>query len=477
MRKRNSSALSNNDDLKKPPPRRVDDEEEDDRKPAATRGGETDSQPETDQSVGSNASSSTVPTVACTPLAACSPNASSTAKGADLNVPLATIEENPNTPLQQFTTQAALLGSTSALSLLAFVAMMLPTEALVALTVAMGAMMLLVFQSYQFALQAYADAINGRGIGDYLPRWVFNMLVEDSIHDQLTDDNFPLDLRPMALYFFPGLTPTQIDGYVDRLPARHRDFLRRPGAGHVLGDEFMQLILGRERYPEIPPSENNTSALVESTAGSSDGAAGVLPPPSSGVRRLDWGDDDSSAESDFELQGTSRHFIGGLSANRVGRLTRTLGLSSNNSGNNGDRSASSPPPSTNQSPPQAIVATPAAPTNNNDDDADYELQILTEAFFQGMNSFVLTPVLYLTSQAAGRVADMISTPSVSMTIFSGSVGLFGLWRGLWGRSGLRANTGLHDRDVWATAVLGGGVAGVLLFVRANSRQRRSDTKK
>mmetsp|Transcript_15360 Transcript_15360/g.31219 ORF Transcript_15360/g.31219 Transcript_15360/m.31219 type:complete len:470 (-) Transcript_15360:185-1594(-) len=468
MRKRNNSSSypdNNNNNLKKPPPSQVENEEEDDRKPAARS--ETDSQQETatDQSVGSNASSSTVPTVACTPMMISSP----TAKGSDLQVHLSTIEENPNTPLQQITTQAALLGSTSALSMIAFVVMVLPAEALVALIVAIIAMMLLVFQLYQFAVQAYADVINGRGIGDYLPGWMFSMLVEDSIHEQLlTGDDFVLEWRHMALYFFPGLSRHQVDAFVDRLPARHRDFLRRPGAGHVLGNDFMQLVLGRERFPEVPPQDNTTAVVEGSSTNLPSQGAVLLPPPSSASRRLELGDDDSSAESDFETQMVSRH-------------TRSLGLSSG-SNDAVEQSASAAPPSasssSNSSPPQAIVATPAAPVDDNDEsDYDGEMTILTEAFIQGMNSMVLSPMLFVASRAADQVAALVASPSVSMTIFSGSIGLFGLWRGLWGRQGLRPNIGLHDRDVWATAVLGGGVAGALLFARSTRSRKRKGGKK
>ena len=263
-----------------------------------------------------------------------------------------------------------------------------------------------------------------------------------------------------------------MDSFVDRLPPQHRDFLRRPGAGHVLGDDFMQLILGRERFPDVPP-ENNTTAIVEGSSTTnlptSGGGSGLLPPPSSASRRLELGDDDSSAESDFDTHMTSRY-------NRSLRFSSAPNAAVVQSASAAP-SSSSASSSSNSSPPQAIVATPAAPDDDdNESNFEEEMTILTEAFIQGMTSMMLSPLLFVASRAANYVAAVVTRPTVSVTIFSGSIGLFGLWRGLWGRHGLRANIGLHDRDVWATAVLGGGVAGVLLFARSSRNRKRKGGK-
>lgn len=432
--------------MKKPPPQQDDDEEED-RKPAARRTDNDDSYQThpTDQSVGSNASHSTA---ARTPLMV------TTAKGESLGhepLHLATIVEEHAATGPPIATQVAVLGGTSALSFVMFILMMIPMEALAALCLAIASLVLLGFQLYQHARRGLQDAVNGRGIGDYLPSWLFSMLVEDSIHEQMLDDSFALEWRHMALYMMPGLSRQQIDAFVDRLPRRHRDFLLRPGVGHVLGHDFMQLILGRERFPE--------HAMVEPAANAT--AADVLPPPMpNNPRRLDFvpnsnnataatGDDDSIALSDYDAPS---------SPNENGEsVARALVLR-------------------HEAPPPFVAARAVPEQEDEEIDYDGEYAVLVEAFFSGMNSMVLTPALDMTLQVMDSVSGLFTSPTVSMALVSGSMGVFSYWRGLWGRNGVRPQTTWRDGDIWSTAVLGTGVAGVLLYMRAN-RRSRTDRKK
>lgn len=419
--------------MKKPPPTPPAEEEEEaleDRKPPAKTSCTTDSQSDapSEHSVGSIASSSTI---ACTPLIIASP----TAKGADLTLQLATIDESQQasqtttTTPSQFQTQVLVLGGTSLASIFAFISIIIPASALAALALFMASTSLLFYQVYQYLLQQYGQVINGRGIGDFLPGWLFSMLVEDSIHEQLLDESFALEWRHLALYFFPGLTRTQVEAFVHRLAPRHRDFLLRPGAGHVLGDEFMQLILGRERFPEVPEAQE---IQMQNPA--------PLPPPMNiRSRRLQLEDDEYSAAESVQQPHQST----------------ALPLQS-------DESISIPR--------EAIVSAPSAPPDN-DEEADHEgeLSLLIEAFSAGMSSFVMGPVVDIFSHFASQATELVTTPGFSLALVSGSMGVFGLWRGVWGN---RAQGAPSSRDVWTTAVLGGGVAGILYVARrANSNRK------
>lgn len=437
---------NNNNNMKKHPPAQQgpqkdqQEEEEDDRKPPARASWATDSETDapTDQSIGSNASSSTV---ACTPVAGfpCSP----TAKGSDLTLHLAPIEEahsSQSSQISHFQRQAVFLGGTSLLSIFAFISIVIPASALAALAVFVASTALLIYQTYQFSLQQYGGIINGRGIGDFLPSWLFSMLVENSIHEQLTDDSTGNEWGHMALYFFPGLTREQIDSYVDRLAPRHRDFLRRPGVGHLFGNQFMQLLLGRERFPEIPEAQE---IQMQNPA--------PLPPPMNiQARRLElMDDDDYSAGSEL------------LSNNNNGQPqqpSRAL-VTSQHQPQQREKSSAIPR--------EAIISTQSTPDES---DAEDEFNLLMEAFSTGMTSFVFGPVLSIFSHFVSEVTAVAITPTVSTALVTGSVGAFGFWRGLWGN---HRQTPSSNRDVWATVVLGGGVAGVLFMARrANRRTAR-----
>ena len=423
MKKRNTPRGSPDKPLPKAEP------DEDDRKPPAANDSHDNSTEQTDFC--SNASHSTV--VGGKP------------KGEEEEVMhMSTIPESQVTTqsqhqpsARQLSTRVALLGGTSAASALAFVVFILPTQALLALVLALSTAILLLHQLYHLAIQAYREAVNGRGIGDYLPSWLFSALVEESIHERMVDPSFNLEWRHLALYFFPGLSRAQIEAYVDRLPERHRHFLLRPGAGHVLGNEFMQLILGRERYPEVPSPQ--------------DHALPLLPLPTPPNRPLilrhqpeqvaeEENDDNDTVLSDHDAPVILRELAGAR-------------------------------------PPSAIVARSTARPMEESMEYDSEFVILYEAFTMGMTSMIITPFLSAARHVRNQMRLWVTRPSVSLALIGGSVGVFGYWRGMWGRHGVRSSSTMHDRDVWYTAVLGGGMASLLLLARSNRPPRRPHRRK
>lgn len=52
----------------------------------------------------------------------------------------------------------------------------------------------------------------------------------------------------MAIYFVPGLSEERLDEYIRRLAPHQRNFLTRNGLGHMLGDRFMRVMVGENRW-------------------------------------------------------------------------------------------------------------------------------------------------------------------------------------------------------------------------------------
>ena len=71
--------------------------------------------------------------------------------------------------------------------------------------------------------------LEGRGIGDYLPRGLYELLTERSVHDFLSDPDGIFGgsehIPYLLLYIVPGLTPQQRNEYVGRLSHNHRRLL------------------------------------------------------------------------------------------------------------------------------------------------------------------------------------------------------------------------------------------------------------
>jgi hypothetical protein len=447
----------------KPSSRKEDEDEEEEDRKTPPRSNDSHTEASTDQSMLSCSSSAVPAAAALTP---------PTAKGAELRLHLSPIQESSTPlPLPRIQNQVFFLSGTALLSFITFLYYVIPFTALFALGGSLVSISLMFHQVYQFLRQEYGDIVNGRGIGDYLPGWVFRALTESSLHDQLTDDSFELEYRHLMLYFMPGLSRAQLDAYVDRLAPRHRGVLLRPGLGHLLGDSFMQVVMGRERFPTaVPPSIGHNEGILPLLENGSI--------PSTPVRRrLDLDDDDSDADSDLGLDVSGDDLAGGLSNRQAEQMARTLRLPPSST-----PSIRTPAMRTPSIPEEAIVSVNTTATPNaaavEESQNEEELAILTEALWQTYVSSFYAPAVNTMSTAvtqwAQNVTEWITSPTMSITVVSGSVGLFGYWHGIWGRP---TNRAASTRDVWTTAVLGGGVAGILFMARTVAQSAREASER
>jgi len=139
-------------------------------------------------------------------------------------------------------------------TLFAFLYFYLPMMALISLGMFTSSTSLLFYTFVQRLMLEYENLIRGRGLGDYLPESLYRTLAETTLHEFMMDNSFAMEYRHLLLYMMPGITPQQINAFVEQLPARHRDVLMRPGFGNFLGNTFMRLLQGDTRYTPPPPS-------------------------------------------------------------------------------------------------------------------------------------------------------------------------------------------------------------------------------
>lgn len=123
------------------------------------------------------------------------------------------------------------LGIATGITFALVVYMLIPTALLLSM-ILFGSVSSAFF--YQLADTAvwefHRSVLEGRGIGDYLPRGLYQILTSTSVHDVLTDpDGFfgaNEHLPYLLLYLIPGLTPEQLDRYVHRLSPTYQGLLR-----------------------------------------------------------------------------------------------------------------------------------------------------------------------------------------------------------------------------------------------------------
>ena len=244
-----------------------------------------------------------------------------------------------------------LSGLTSVLSLAVFFYIMLPFAAMVAFSVFVSSMGVLTLAIPEAVRDGYRNLVTGRGIGDSLPSWLYQLLAEETLHDWMRDPTFALEMRHLLLYMLPGISNERLEAYVDRLAPRHREALRRPGLGQFMGNEFMRIIMGDQRFqPDtnmvfarvvvegalpaqqqspltlLGDSTSSTTTMQETetaTTSRPDDIRASSFPPSPSPRRLLYGDSsDQSGESDAGLNASESSDVaaGGLNENQALRV-------------------------------------------------------------------------------------------------------------------------------------------------------------
>ncbi|KAL7570239.1 hypothetical protein ACA910_020663 [Epithemia clementina (nom. ined.)] len=234
------------------------------------------------------------------------------------------------------------LSGSVAASLVAFLYIVLPFYALVALVMATVLAAMTAREMYQYALTEFDYRRQHRGFGEFLPDRLFELLTQQSLHDFLMSmhrnngSTAGVLNRYLVLYFLPGLTQEQRNAFVQRLPRRHRQVLDRPGVGEFMGPAFMSLLLGQEGYhqrgrvagsaasaqPQRHPLPNLLEEQSENSLRSQERRAMENAVPAAGLRD----DDDGSSQSDLGLDIGANDLTGGLTNEQARTMARRLGV-------------------------------------------------------------------------------------------------------------------------------------------------------
>jgi len=337
------------------------------------------------------------------------------------------------------TPQIVLASGTSGLALVSFLCATLPVSALVSLVLMVLSLAALAFLIYGRMLDEWNRLLNGRGIGDFLPQSVFQLLAEESFHHFMTNNDAYLEHRYLLLYFLPGLAPDEIERYVARLAPRHRETVMRPGLAQFLPnrDFVMTLLMGRQRWqPHIAQGTAATAAAIQRSNQSAPAIEVIVET-----------DDDQSEASDLGLNVNENDMAGGLSDQQASRLARTLGLSNstrvrevlNTSGSRRNTGAAMT---------AAIVARDDIKDQDDNDDTDendtqdyYEEEenVLTEAFWGAFNVTVWPIYRSVMNQAARMTSPFTSRAIMfgsTLSVLSGGMALWGYYGGHAGNLGL-----------------------------------------
>lgn len=163
--------------------------------------------------------------------------------------------------------QLQVLGASTGATFALFIYMLIPTALLLSMILFGGVSSAFLYQlANVMQWEFHRSILEGRGIGDYLPENIYQLLTSSSIHDILSDPNgilAPSEHLYLMLYLIPGLTPEQINHHIDRLDPSHQRLLRShqgllgflTNRNNTSGDSnqnsmFMRFIMGDQRLRE-----------------------------------------------------------------------------------------------------------------------------------------------------------------------------------------------------------------------------------
>jgi hypothetical protein len=199
-------------------------------------------------------------------------------------------------------------------SLVTLVYISISATALVAWLVLISSATLLVRQAWQRRRMAWHGALRHRGmLGMVVVPTALVDLLNQSLHEFMSDPRFGWEWRHMILYFLP-LSSEQLEAAVQQLAPHHRERLQRGLGDLVLGTQVMRILLGDEGIRQ-------RKQLVE--------AAATQPQRQQLQAFLsdDYDDDDDDDDSmDLGLNVQGQDLAGGLDDNQALRLASTLGL-------------------------------------------------------------------------------------------------------------------------------------------------------
>jgi hypothetical protein len=383
-----------------------------------------------------------------------------------------------------------LLTGTSLLSIAAFLYVVMPLTALMGLLVFVSSSTMLSYTAMQYARQTIQAIQAGRGIGDYLPAWLMETLTQQTVHEFMTDPAFALEYRHLLLYFLP-LGEDQRDAFIGRLAPNHLEALQRPGLGNLLGPDFMRIIVGQERLPSSPTTlflqqqqqlltavPEMSNALQPDTVATGVGVATSTSTlvtvannndNSDSSRRLLYDSDDSN--SDLGLDITTDDLAGGLDVQQATNMARYLGLGG---GAVTDETVVVPvvlaADTNEQQERRSDGTTPVVQDITEREDYAAEEVVLMDALWSAFDYSFWSPVTRFVADSTTPVTRPLFRGTVGLTLLSGGLGIWGYWTAIYSRpvGGLRLEYP-SSRSVWATTVVGGVSAGLLLMARSYMR--------
>jgi hypothetical protein len=348
---------------------------------------------------------------------------------------------------QRLARQTTHLSIASGASLVTLVVTSMPTQLLLQMSLVLALVLCLLFKVYQRAALEYQLVVQGRGFGQYLPPSIYDQLMHMSLHEWMSDGSFMEEYAYLMLYLIPGLSPAQVDNYINRLSPRHRRLLRRPGLGHMLGEGFMRILEGDAGADASPPVAAAAAArLVEGAPNDHPASVHTRPVP----RRLELlGNSDGENTSHLGDEHEDDFDQGRIPD--PSDFVRFLGLAPVRDANNGAHQA---PPTAERVVARAMMATMAATpattrsSDNHEDDKEEEeeeeenladeFNILTDAFTDSITGYytsaynsAVTSVSTVATSSLSFFAGSVMRTSLSITFVSAGIGLFGMWTGVY----------------------------------------------
>jgi len=152
------------------------------------------------------------------------------------------------------------LGVATGAAFALFVYMLIPTALLLSMILFGSVSSTFLYQlSTIMRWEFHRSILEGRGIGDYLPQSIYDLLTSTSVHDFLSDPDGIFGasehLPYLMLYLIPGLTQEQLDQYVNRLSPTHQRLLRNEQG--MLG-----FLLNRNNHRFENPSDDNQDSTI-----------------------------------------------------------------------------------------------------------------------------------------------------------------------------------------------------------------------
>jgi len=350
-------------------------------------------------------------------------------------------------------------GIASGTSIAGVTVALVPAQIIMAFFVVMS-----LFVGFSFAvfqrLRLEALDLQRRGVAGYLPDGMVDTLINTSFHDFIVNGNFMEENSFFLLYFIPGLTEDQINGYVDRLVPRHQHVLRRPGMGHFIGPAFMRLLLGEERYvqqqqriEELPAEEEEDgrpvprrleltpAAEVASHLGDDD-----IPPVEEVAEEQQQQREDATQATQTTVSDFSRFW--GTSPPIVGRVFTWTE-------DNQERSANIPLASRD-------LVSAINPTEE-EDEAAMEAEVIQDAILGSIDA-ITTGVYDAVSNAA--VGFFTGTPlrtGLTATVAAVGVGYFSMWLGGGSSGRMRTPSMPSNPALYSSFLASGATAGIMYF--------------